>query len=397
MEEPSALFIKQFSRMSKRSAIIGVAFTALVIAIIVFASVQARAPKKITIGFIGPLTGNPSVWGVGSRNMVALAAEDINAKGGIDGKQVEVIYEDGKCAAPSAVSAFQHLHAEGVKFILGGHCSPETVGIAPLTKDGDAFLLAGLTAADGAVSTSDYAYRTSPDTIEMTRVMAPFVQARFKKIATLTEQTPFAKSFTTDLESAAKKLGVEVVAHEEFPANAVDLSSVVLRLKNSGADAIMISPQSPITGTAAMISIKGLGITLPVFGNTLFVSQEVFDKSGKPANMLGAFSIGPYANPQAAGAAELISKYKSRFNADVPYNLYYVGASYDATMMLSAAITKCGAAAATTQCVADYFKTAEYNGAVGHYQFKENGDIQNVTWAKVSISQEGKLAVEPLQ
>ena len=87
----------------------------LVVIVIVVAIVLIKKPATtvegdtIKIGFIGPLTGDAASLGTSARDAVELAAQELNDKGGINGKKVEVVYEDGKCTAGPAVSAANKL------------------------------------------------------------------------------------------------------------------------------------------------------------------------------------------------------------------------------------------------------------------------------------------------
>lgn len=353
-----------------------------------------RAPKKITIGYVGPLTGPSAMWGEGSRNMVKLAVKEINAAGSINGKQIEVDYQDAKCSAPDAISALQNLKSRGAKFVVGGHCSPETVAMAPLTKDGSVFMLAGITSADGAVAVSDYAFRTSPDTADVTSQLVPYIATKYKKIATITELAPYPKSFTNDFEATAKKAGIAIVAHEEFNPGTTEFRVAIARLKASGAEAILVSPQNPAAGSEIAKEMQELGVTQPLIGNAIFVSAGVFEKAGKPAVMAGAFTALPFTDPNGDKQRTLQEAYKKEFGGAVPYNLYYVGSSYDEVYMLVEALKKCGE---NTTCVSDTFKTMDYTGAVGAYKFKESGDMQGFSWSIAKLNADGTIAVELLK
>lgn len=364
-----------------------------VIGLIAFSN-RSQESQKITLGFVGPLSGPAALWGEGARNMAKLAVQEINASGGVNGKQLEINYQDGKCASPDAVSALQNLKASGVKLIIGGFCSPETVAMAPLTKDGSAFMLAGITSADGAVSVSDYAYRTSPDTADVTTKLVPYVATRYKKIATITELAPYPKSFTGDFEATAKKAGLTIVAHEEFAPGTTDFRIAITRLAAAGADAIVVSPQSPVAGAEIAKQMQERGMKTPLIGNAVFLAPNVFEKAGKPSVMHGVFTILPFTDPTDSKARVLQESYKKQFNTGVPYNLYYVGTSYDSVYMMVNAIKKCGE---KTSCVADTFKNMEYAGAVSSYKFKESGDMQGFTWSVARMGADGSITSEVLK
>lgn len=379
--------------MTKKNSAVALLVVAVLIVLAVMTR-RSRGPEKVTIGFVGPLTGPSALWGEGARNMVKLAAEEVNAHGGIAGKQLEIDYQDGKCSAPDAISALQNLKASGVKFIIGGHCSPETVAMAPLTKDGSVFMLAGITSSDGAVSVSDYAYRTSPDTADVTTRLVPVVVERYKKIATITELAPYPKSFTGDFEATLKKAGGTIVAHEEYAPGTTDFRVAIARLGASGADAILVSPQSPTAAVEIAKQMQERGIKSPLIGNAVFVATGVFEKAGKPTVMNGVFTVLPFADPSGSKARALQDAYKAHFGGDVPYNLYYVGTAYDAVYMMASAIEACGD---NTSCVADAFKNMEYAGSVSTYKFKETGDMAGFAWSIARVSVDGKIVSEVIK
>ncbi|MDI6721115.1 MAG: ABC transporter substrate-binding protein, partial [Candidatus Aenigmarchaeota archaeon] len=95
--------------------------------------VSQPSAQTVKIGFIAPLTGDAAVYGLPLKNMVELATEEINSQGGIDGKKVEIIYEDGKCNGKDAATAMQKLvSVDKVRVIFGGFCSSESLGAEPI-------------------------------------------------------------------------------------------------------------------------------------------------------------------------------------------------------------------------------------------------------------------------
>ena len=120
----------------------------IVIVVVIWAgwALLDKAPEAeagpIMIGFIGPLTGDAAAYGEPERDVVALAVEEINAAGGINGRQISVIYEDGKCDGTASASAAQKLvNVDKVKVIIGGFCSGETLGAAPIAEQNKVILI----------------------------------------------------------------------------------------------------------------------------------------------------------------------------------------------------------------------------------------------------------------
>jgi branched-chain amino acid transport system substrate-binding protein len=353
-----------------------------------------KAQGPIKVGFVGPLTGSSSLWGTGAKNMTDLAAEEINQNGGIKGRDLKITYEDGKCTAADAVTASQKLINDGVKFILGGQCSPETVAMAPTSKNNSFFMLAGVTSSDDAVASSTSAFRTSPPTIDFAKQLAPLAIAKYKNVATLTEQAAFSTSYTKDFIDQFKSAGGTITDSENYTTDQTDFRTNLLKIKATNPDAIFISPQNPATAVNVLKQMQELGIKTPVFGNSVLVTKTVYEQSGKPQSFVGAFSIVPYTDTKSAKATELASKYKAKFGTDVPYNFFYVGAAYDATYMLAEGLKNCGNN--DVKCVSDYMKKINYPGVTADYTFKSNGDSNFNSWATITIGDDGEGIVKPL-
>ena len=137
-----------------------------------------------------------------------------------------------------------------------------------------------------------------------------------------------------------------------------------------------------------------LDLKIPVFGSSLLVTNSVFTQSGNSPQLINAFSVVPYADQNTDSARSLSQKYQSRFGAAIPYNFFYVSATYDAVYMVKEAIQSCGNT--DPKCIADYFRKINYKGVVADYAFKDNGDSSFNSWALVTLDKEGKEVATPL-
>ncbi len=366
--------------------------TCLLIVLALLSSCTTLAPTQtssaqqetINIGFIGPLSGGPALWGQGSLNMIQLAVKDINSQGGINGKQLNIIAEDGKCTATQAVAAAHKLiDVDRVKFILGGHCSPETVATVPIINESKVFLLAGVTSTDEAVSASKYAFRTSPPTLEQAKIVAhaAYNKYGYRRIALLTENAAYPKSYTADLK---KEFTGTIVADITYQPLQQDFRTELSIIKESKPDAIWIAPQDPNEAVLILQQLKELGMQdIALFGSTVLIDKSVALQSG---NLLPstAWTVTLFADPQNPKSKEVQDKYRAAYNSEVLYNLYYVSAAYDATIMLSNALKECPSE--NVDCVQQYFADIEeYEGVAGSFTFKENGDPVFDSWKEMSI------------
>ena len=95
---------------------------------------SVTSSEELKIGWIGPLTGDTASYGIPMKQAADLAVEEINNAGGVNGRQIKIIYEDGKCNGKDAsIAANKLVNVDGVK-IINSLCSAETLGIAPITE-----------------------------------------------------------------------------------------------------------------------------------------------------------------------------------------------------------------------------------------------------------------------
>ena len=370
----------------------GKAAIGILVAAILLAGCVEQPEEAIKIGVIAPLSGGPALWGQGALNMIELAVEEINGQGGVNGKRLVIIPEDGKCQPQPAVTAAQKLiQIDGVKFILGGHCSPETTAIVPIVDESKVFLLAGVTSADDAVSGSRYAFRTSPPTIEQAGIISDVALNKygFQRIAMITEEASYPKSISEDIK---KTFEGEIVEEFTYTPGEKDFRSGLLKIKEKEPDAIWVSPQDPNPAVIILQQMKELGmLETPLFGNTVFINEKVSEQS---EGLLPetAFTINLFADPNTAEAIELKKKYREKFGSDIPYHFYYIASAYDGTYILKNALEECGE---DVECVRQYFEDLQdYKGVSGNFTFKEKGDPVFDTWEELRIENGKSVSYE---
>jgi branched-chain amino acid transport system substrate-binding protein len=122
--------------------------------------------------------------------------DEINKAGGIDGKRLQIIFEDGKCTSKDALSAANKLiQVDKVKVILGGHCTPESVAIAPVAEKNKIVMLAGITSTPLLSSAGEYVFRTTSVSTVQSTILAEIAVNKLggKKFAVIYEQSDFAR------------------------------------------------------------------------------------------------------------------------------------------------------------------------------------------------------------
>ena len=197
--------------------IVGVIVVVAVVAVGYFVSKGPSEPvstEPIKIGF-----GDAATYGVDEKNATALAVEEINNAGGIKGRSLEVIYEDGKCSGKDAATAAQKLiNIDGVKIILGGACSGETLSIAPIAEQNKIIIFSAFSSSPDITKAGDYIFRNSPSDLDVAKGYAQFIVSRggYKNIAIISENTDYAGGVKKVFNEEIARLGGKIVADEVF-------------------------------------------------------------------------------------------------------------------------------------------------------------------------------------
>lgn len=119
----------------------------------------AYTGTPIKIGGIGPVTGGAAIYGQAVKNAEELAVKEINAAGGVNGKQLEVNFQDSQGDPESAVAAYGKLMDWGMNVCLGGVLSGETASVVAAAKADDMFIMETTGSADKCIDGNDKAFR----------------------------------------------------------------------------------------------------------------------------------------------------------------------------------------------------------------------------------------------
>ncbi|MEI7480283.1 MAG: ABC transporter substrate-binding protein, partial [bacterium] len=118
---------------SKKGWLVGI--IVILVVLVVYLSIPKVDKSDIKIGFVAPLTGDVASIGQGMKTAAELAVSEINNNGGINGRLIKLITEDGKCDGKEAVTVVNKLiKMDNVTAIVGGACASETVASAPVAE-----------------------------------------------------------------------------------------------------------------------------------------------------------------------------------------------------------------------------------------------------------------------
>ncbi len=335
------------------------------------------------IGVMDSITGVGETYGNVAAHAKQMAADEINAAGGVDGRMLELVVEDSKCNAQDAITAFRKLtDVDGVKIILGTSCSGAMLGVAPLAEESGVVLFSGLASNPDIADAGDYIFRTQISDIEVGVSTGNVLWSDgVRTLATITEETDYAEGVRRTSVEQFTKLGGQIVAEERFSSDITDFRTQLTKLFEANPDALHISPQSEFAGGTIVKQARELGYEGPIYGETVSVGTTALEIAGDAATGMRAITAAP--DPRNEKAQQVISDFRERYNyVTLPWHL---GSAYDDVYITAECLKMTG-----DDQDADGFRDCLYEitwtGAIGEgYSFDEKGEVVGLSRAVVEI------------
>ena len=205
---------------------------------------DASGTETIKLGGVGPLTGGYANYGLSVQHGAELAVKEINAAGGVNGKQLEVNFQDSQGDPESAVAAYGKLMDWGMNVCLGGVLSGETASVVAAAKADDMFIMETTGSADKCIDGNDKAFRVCFNDPAQGTASANYIADNNlgKKIAVFYQSDIdySAGLYETFTQQAAAR-GLEIVAQQSFTdGTKTDFSTQINAIRNSGCDLVFI-------------------------------------------------------------------------------------------------------------------------------------------------------------
>jgi branched-chain amino acid transport system substrate-binding protein len=309
---------------------------------------SAMAADPIKIGSILSVTGPAAFLGDPELKTLQMYVEDINKKGGVLGRQLQLVhYDDGSDANKANGFAKRLIEDDNVDILVGGTTTGSTMSMAPLVeKAGIPFIsLAGAVVIVEPVK--KFIFKTPhTDRMAAEKVFEDMKKRNISKVALFAETSGFGQSGKKETEAVASKFGITLVANETYGPKDTDMSPQLTKIKNTaGVQAVFIFGlgQGPAIATK---NYKQLGITLPLYHAHGVASEEFIKLAGPaaegvrlPAAALLVADKLAANDPQKAVAVGYTKAFTEKWKTDVST---FGGHAYDGLMMAVDAIKRAG-------------------------------------------------------
>jgi branched-chain amino acid transport system substrate-binding protein len=308
----------------------------------------ALAAEPIRIGSVLSVTGPAAFLGDPELKTLQLYVEEINKKGGVLGRPLELVhYDDGSDAAKANSFGKRLIEDDKVDILIGGTTTGSTMSIVPLVeKAGIPFIsLAGAVVVIEPVK--KWVFKTPhTDRMAAEKVFEDMKKRGISKIALLSETSGFGASGKKETEGAAARYGITLVANETFGPKDTDVGPQLTKIKNTPeVQAVFVFGlgQGPAIVTK---NYQQLGITLPHYQSHGVASDEYLKIAGSAAEGVRLPSPAQLIpeklaanDPQKPVVTAYEKAYKERYKQEVST---FGGYAYDALMMAVDAMKRAG-------------------------------------------------------
>ena len=339
-------------------------FFAAAAALVFCGSVAAQDTVKI--GVVQPLTGPVAYDGNIYANTVKMLVDDMNAKGGVLGKKIEVVIEDGACNPAQSVNAAEKLVVrDKVVALLGAFCSTSTAAMMEVARKHKIPHITGIsTAAQLTEQNNPYFFRAVATT--------PMLGAAFggelpkvvhaKRFAFLVINDDWGRSMVASYPKSIEAAGGSVVGTEFFQSSELQFLSQITKIKSTNPDAIVIAAN---TQHAAALSkqIREMGINAPLMGEGAWTSDSYIKMAG-PASE-GIYGMVEYVYTIKNPVNEAFVKMSREKLNENPSK--FAGAAHNAINIVVDAIRRAGSTDSEKIRVA--LTQTDYNGLIGNIRF----------------------------
>ena len=345
-----------------------------VLALLLCLSSFALAEDTIKIGWLGPLTGDVSQYGLAIKEGVDLYIDEINAAGGVLGKQIELISEDDKGDVTESTNAYNKLvYQDGVVAIIGSATSKPTIAVADLAKeDGIPMITSSATAVEVTVDKPNVFRACFLDEFQA-RAIANYASDKLnlKRIAIMYDNgDDFSIGIAEGFKKQAEANGIEIVAFESGAATDVDFKAQLTNIKNANPDAIFVAFYYR-EASNIMKQTREVGLNDVTFlsGDCMNGIESMITDDNELLSRL------QYTDHFSADAdTPEVKKFCESFEAKYgkkPYNAFNATA-YDAAKILVEAIKNAGST--DPQAIVDAMKATDIVGVTGHITFDEGNN-----------------------
>ena len=339
----------------------------------------AASADDLTIAVAGPLTGPLASIGDQFKQGAQAAADAINAKGGVLGRQIKLQFEDDQCDPKQAVSVANRIAAAGIHYVDGHACSGSSIPASEVYAENGILMMSP--ASSNPVLTDTAAEKGWPTIMRLyTRddaqgaFIGPWIAKQYagKKVAILHDKSAYGQGVADAVQGSMNKEGLKEVMYEGINAGEKDFSVLVSKLKEAGIDVVYFGGYHPEAGLI-LRQAADAGYKFQLIMPDSIASPEFWQVAGPAGEgTLFAFPSDPQSKPEAK---EAVAKILAGGFKPEGFTLF----SYAVIQAIAQGVEAAGSDDPAK--VAEALKSGKpVSTVVGEVAFDEKGDLKNAKY-----------------
>jgi branched-chain amino acid transport system substrate-binding protein len=356
--------------------------------------------KEIRIGALIAASGPAAFIGISEKNAFDMLVDQINERGGMSGYRVKPFFYDTEGNSTLAVQQFRRLiDTDNVHVVVGPSTTGESLAIRGIANENKTPLISCAGAESVVTPPNPYVFKTPPTDRIVAGHLLSFMKARgIVSFGLLSSGDGFGQAGAGVVQEVAVQMGLKVAA-EEFGPRDTDMTPQLLKIRASGADALLIWSVNP-GPTIILKNAAAIGFNKPIYNSYGAASPQLIEQAGTAAEKSYVSSMRLLA-PQSLAAddpmrpivTKLAADYKARFNADATT---FIGHPADALRLIEEALKKSGGAPDREKLAEAINGGISFPGANGMFRFtssNHNGLDENSESMVMLQVQGGKFVV----
>ena len=365
--------------ITRRAFCISTAMLALATFMPSISGVARAEGAAIKLGIVAPMSGPNARYGAFSMHGAELAVKEINDAGGVDGHKIELYNADSQGTPVEGVSATRRLIDEDeVGFIIGDVSSSVTLAMQPVVEDAEVLLLNAASSNPkitygAGIGGYKWTYRNYPTDENRALIVAKYAaeQRGFTKFAVLSVDSDYGRSAIEFTKKYLPQFKGEILSEDYYKEGEVDFRSVLAKIRDNGAQAIILYGLADTTPIIARQMIElGLAGKVTLIGNGEFNTEKTIQSA--PTALEGAVEAAAWLPSWDSPASKaFVEKFTAAYK-EAPNNHAYV--HWDTVHLLAQAIHEAGSI--EQDKVREALSKIKYESPVGEVTFDDHNQAR---------------------
>jgi branched-chain amino acid transport system substrate-binding protein len=308
---------------------------------------NTEGQEPIKIGLVAALTGESALSGEAITRGLTVAIDEVNEAGGVlGGRKLELVRRDDESTPAKGIAVTRELiEQEKVAVVFGGLDSPVSLAMLPVIHELKTPYM-GVWAAATGITRNDfepnYAFRVSANDNLVDKFLLEYAKNKYKvsKVGLILINNPWGESNQKGFEEWSPKLNVEIAGIEKFNEKDNDVTAQLTRLKNAGAEALMLVANAA-PAAQVMRSLTRINWDVPIVSHWGISGGRFSELAGNIAGKVEFMQTYSFFNAQSTTGQKVLNKLDSKFQLKEPSQILApvgVANSYDALMLVAKAI-----------------------------------------------------------